>query len=76
MDEKQIVESLKQHDPEAFRLVYEKYHQRLVYLSYGIVHNNEDAEDIVQEVFIDVYDAIYNFKHSLFYDINGAWFYV
>ena len=64
MDEKTLVESLKQHDPEAFRLVYDKYHQRLLYLSYGIVHNTEDAEDIVQEVFIDVYDAIYSFKQE------------
>ena len=64
MEEKQLIEALRQHDPDAFRLMYDKYHQRLEYLSYGIVHNTQDAEDIVQEVFIDVYDSIDKFREE------------
>ena len=31
---------------------------------YGIVHNNEDAEDIVQEVFIDLFDSVARFREQ------------
>ena len=65
MDEKELVESLKRHDPEAFRLVYDKYHQRLLFLSYGIVHNTEDAEDIVQETFIRVWQNFGRYNPQL-----------
>lgn len=62
--EEEIIKALKNRDSEAFRYVYQKYYAKIKSVSYGVVHNNEDAEDIVQEVFIDLYDSLSRFKEQ------------
>ncbi|MBO7226279.1 MAG: RNA polymerase sigma factor [Bacteroidales bacterium] len=64
MNEKELVNALKQKDSEAFKIVYEQYYSRLKHLCYGMVHNSEDAEDLVQEVFIDLFDSISRFREE------------
>ncbi len=68
MHENELIEALKNKDQGAFREIYDRYYCKLKSLSYGIVHNVEDAEDIVQEVFIDMCDSLSRFqqKSSLF----------
>ena len=62
--EEEIIKALKNKDSEAFKYVYQTHYARLKSVCYGIVHNNEDAEDIVQEVFIDLYDSVSRFQEK------------
>ncbi|NVK74476.1 MAG: sigma-70 family RNA polymerase sigma factor [Oceanospirillaceae bacterium] len=66
--EKKILESLKSDKNYGFRLIYEHYYKRLVYLSILIVQEKSDAEEIVQSLLIDLYekDYLYHIHTSLF----------
>ena len=62
MDERFLVEQLKQGDESAFKTIVEKF-QILVYnTALGIVQNVEDAEDLTQDVFVQVHESIGSFK--------------
>lgn len=45
-----------------FRELMEEYKDKVVNTCYGFLHNREDAEDVAQEVFIEVYLKYQNFK--------------
>ena len=62
MGEAEIIEKLKQEDENAFRQLVEKYQQLVVNTCFGLVHNMEDAEDIAQDVFIEVHRSIHKFR--------------
>lgn len=62
MDEWSLIERLKHGDEAAFRQIVETS-QGLVYnTALGIVQNAEDAEDVSQEVFVQLYESIQSFK--------------
>lgn len=62
MDERILVEQLKQGDESAFKTIVETW-QKMVYNTVlGIVQNAEDAEDIAQDTFVQVYNSISSFK--------------
>lgn len=71
-EEKYLIEELKAGSEEAFKELVNNYKERAFSVAYGFTHNAEEAKDIVQEVFIKVYENIKNFKGSskLF-----TWFY-
>ena len=72
MDERILVEQLKQGDETAFKTIVEKWQQLVYNTALGIVQNAEDAEDITQDVFVKVFDSINSFKgESLF----STWLY-
>lgn len=53
-----LVKRVKSGDENAFTEIYEKS-QRLVYTTcYGILNNEQDAEDAMQETYISVYNGI------------------
>ena len=58
----ELIQALKNNDSEAFKYVYEQYYDKMKHLCYGIVNNPEDAEDLAQEVFIDLYNSISRFR--------------
>lgn len=62
MSEAEIIKLLIEGDETAFKQLVEKYQQLVVNTCYGMVHNTEDAEDIAQEVFIEVYRSIHQFR--------------
>lgn len=62
MDEKLLVEQLKQGDESAFKTIVEAWQQMVYNTALGIVQNAEDAEDVTQEVFVKVYESIGSFK--------------
>jgi len=71
-DDKLIEQFLSENKHEAFEMLVAKYQNRLLNISYGILHNNYDAEDAVQNVFIKVYNHLKDFnRKSSFY----SWLY-
>ncbi len=62
MTEHELIQGLKNGDELAFKELVETHKDRIYNTALGIVQNSEDAEDVAQEVFIQVYRAIHNFK--------------
>jgi RNA polymerase sigma-70 factor (ECF subfamily) len=62
MSETEIIKRLQQGDEQAFRQLVENYQKQVVNTCYGLVHSTEDAEDIAQDVFIEVFRSIQNFR--------------
>ena len=60
----QIVIKVKAGNTDAFRLLVEK-HQNLAFtVAYNVVKNRQDAEEIVQDSFIKVFNKISQFKEK------------
>jgi RNA polymerase sigma-70 factor (ECF subfamily) len=57
-----LVERAKAGDRAAFDLLVEKYQRRLMRLVARLVHDQAEAEDIVQETFIKAYRALRHFR--------------
>ena len=62
MSETEIIQKLKQGNEQAFKEIVENYQKMVVNTCFGLVHNLEDAEDIAQEVFIEVFRSIHKFR--------------
>lgn len=62
MNEIELIQGLQRGDENAFKYLVTNYQDRVFNTSIGIVQNAEDAEDVAQEVFIQVYRSIHNFK--------------
>ncbi len=62
MTEQELIRRLKEGDETAFKYLVDNYQERVYNTAIGIVQNAEDAEDVAQEVFIQVYRSIHNFK--------------
>ena len=62
MDERILVEQLKQGNESAFKNIVETWQNMVYNTALGIVQNAEDAEDIAQETFVQVYQSIGSFK--------------
>lgn len=62
MTEQELIQGLRSGDESAFKFLVEQYKDRIYHTAFGVVQNAEDAEDVAQEVFIQVYRSIHNFK--------------
>ncbi len=63
-----LVFKAQQGDLLAFDELVERYHGRIYGLTYNMTSNREDAEDLVQEVFVKAFNALPRFKgNSSFY---------
>ncbi|PKO95646.1 MAG: RNA polymerase sigma factor [Bacteroidetes bacterium HGW-Bacteroidetes-7] len=61
-DDSIILEEIKGGNKEAFRELAERYSTPLFRLSMGYLHSKEDAEDMVQEIFVKLYHSLDSFK--------------
>ncbi len=59
-DENILAKSLE--DPALFGLLVDKYQRPFLRVAYGVVRNKEEAEDIVQEAFYDIYRNGHRFE--------------
>ena len=66
MDEKSIIERIKDGDKEAYALIVEKYKNQIFNICCHYLQNHHDANDAAQETFIKAYKSIngFNFKSS------------
>lgn len=62
MDERTLVEQLKQGDGVAFKTIVTTWQEMVYNTALGILQSAEDAEDVAQEVFVQVYESIHTFK--------------
>ena len=60
--ENQLVELLKNGDELAFRQLVEENQGRIYNTCLGFIRNEEDADDLAQEVFIEVFRSIHTFR--------------
>jgi len=62
LTESELIQGLRNGDESAFKYLVETYQDRIYNTALAIVQNAEDAEDVAQEVFIQVYRSIHSFK--------------
>ena len=62
MNELELIQQLRAGDEQAFKSLVANYQDMVYNTALGIVQNSEDAEDVAQEVFIQVYRSIDQFK--------------
>ncbi len=60
--ESELINGLRSGDQIAFRFLIESYQEKVIRTCKGFVHSDDDAEDIAQEIFIEVYQSINRFR--------------
>ena len=63
-NEKQTIVDLKEGSEQAFRALVDDFQEKVVSTCLGFAPNIQDAEDIAQEVFVEVYRSIGNFREQ------------
>lgn len=61
-DDSELIENLRKGDVEAFDLVYKKYAQKLYAFSLKYLKSVEETEELVQSVFLKVWENQQNLK--------------
>ena len=54
-DETRMIEEVLEGNPEAFRVLVERYQGRIYNVIYGMVHNRDDALELSQDSFLKAY---------------------
>ena len=67
-----LIEQLKRGSQEAFQALVAECSRNVISTCYGLLGNVEDAEDVAQEVFIEVYKSVHRFRKES--DLN-TWIY-
>jgi RNA polymerase sigma factor (sigma-70 family) len=62
LNQPEIIVQLQQGDEMAFKKLVDEYEDMVYNTALGIVQNDDDADDVTQEVFIQVYKSISSFK--------------
>jgi RNA polymerase sigma-70 factor (ECF subfamily) len=64
LNEKELIARLKLGEEQAFKVLVEKYQDRVYYSVLNILQNASEAEDTAQEIFIQVFESIKSFKEE------------
>ena len=62
LNEQMLIKALQQGAEQAFRQLVEAYQHMVFNVALGIVQQEQEAEDIAQEVFVQVYQSVKDFK--------------
>ena len=62
MNDFENITKLQEGSEQAFKELVDKYQKLVFNTCFGIVHNKVDAEDIAQEVFIEVFRSVHKFR--------------
>jgi RNA polymerase sigma-70 factor (family 1) len=55
LDDKLIIKNLKEGDVLSFDNIFKKYNKKVYYFAFSYLKNREEAEDVVQEVFMNLW---------------------
>ncbi len=56
-----LIKRIKAKDEEAFEIVYDKYESLIYYIALSITKNKQNAEEIVQDTFLKMFNSIENY---------------
>jgi RNA polymerase sigma-70 factor (ECF subfamily) len=62
LEEKQLLQGLQLRQASAFRYLVDSYQTKVYNTVLAIVQNSEEAEDVAQEVFMEVYESVEKFR--------------
>ena len=62
MNDQELLAQIQNNDQLAFKELVKRYQKAVVNTCMGFVHNTDDARDLAQEVFIEVYQSIAKFR--------------
>lgn len=62
MEDFELINKFKNGDNESFRIIVDKYQKYVLNICFKFTRNKETTEDLAQEVFIEVYRSINNFR--------------
>jgi RNA polymerase sigma-70 factor (ECF subfamily) len=62
MSDEEIIGLILRGDKDKFRVLVERYRQMVFRTCMGFVHDKDDADDLSQEIFIQVYQSLSRFK--------------
>jgi RNA polymerase sigma factor (sigma-70 family) len=62
LEEKQLLQGLQLRQESAFKYLVDNYQTKVYNTVLAIVQNPEEAEDVAQEVFMEVYESIEKFR--------------
>lgn len=65
-----LIERCKKHDPRAQKSLYATYSKAMYNICLRMLRNEMDAEDILQNSFVDVYSHLHTFNYQA---TPGAW---
>lgn len=64
MNDHELIDGLTRNSQAAFRLLVERYQQMVVSTCHHFLRDHDDAHDMAQEVFIEVYKSIHRFRQD------------
>ncbi|MGC8803912.1 MAG: RNA polymerase sigma factor [Bacteroidales bacterium] len=67
-----IVTFVLEGHTDLFRILVDRYKDKVFHTGMGFLHNRHDAEDLVQEVFLQVYSSLSGFQHR---SVFSTWLY-
>ncbi|MCB0838095.1 MAG: RNA polymerase sigma factor, partial [Bacteroidetes bacterium] len=62
MQSENLITRIKKNDPQAFGDLVESFKDRVYNTCLGMVHHDDDAMDLSQEVFLEVYKSLDGFR--------------
>jgi len=62
VDDRELVESARKGDRDAFKTLFERYHRRAYALAFGVLRHQDDALDVVQDAFIKAHRYLDKFE--------------
>ena len=67
-EDKEILKRFKEGDAEAFDAIYRNYSKKLFHFAQGLIKDQEISEDLVQEVFVNLWEKRSQVDLSLNFD--------
>jgi RNA polymerase sigma-70 factor (ECF subfamily) len=64
MHETELIAGLRKGDRDAFKKLIELHQVPLIRVCKGFLHHEEDARDIVQDTFVEVFESIHHFRED------------
>src|SRR5438094_8682045 len=58
----ELMHAIQKEDPEALSLLYDRYNGILKALILRVVHNEAEADDLLQEIFMEIWNQAKNFS--------------
>lgn len=62
MTDRELIQGIIRRDNEVFKEVIRLFQQHVIRTCYSLVHDDQDARDLAQEVFIEILDSAGSFK--------------